>query len=87
MQPVPIPGNDALLQRCLSQPAHSDLMRITRLGRCVTIGFNSGEIGDDATCWADNLNEFFDLIESGECDRVIFDLTGVRAVLGSACWN
>lgn len=53
---------------------------MTRHGRHVTIGFNGQAIGEEANFLADDREDLLNLIESAECDCVIFDVTGVKIV-------
>jgi hypothetical protein len=81
--PVSIPGDDAPERYLASRLDHSDILKITRDGRRVTIGFNGKQIGGDSRCLADLRDGLFNLIESGDFDCVVFDLTSVQIVLGS----
>ena len=58
----------------------STVLRITRSGRCVVVGFCSREFAAGSECFDGRHDEVVRLIESHECNRVIFDLTGVAAV-------
>lgn len=81
-KPVPIPQNDTIWWYPAPQEDGRDLLRILHRDRRLTIEFNGQMIGEDATCLTDMRADLFDLIESGEFDCVIFDLTGVNVVLG-----
>ncbi len=79
--PAPISGDDVRWPHPPSRADHSNFLRIIRHDRRVTIGFNGREIDEDSMCLVTHRDELVDLIESGDFDCVIFDLTGVKIVL------
>jgi anti-sigma B factor antagonist len=68
-------GDSGVLQ---TQPADPNLLRITRDGASITIGFNRLDVPDEV-CIAGYRQQVFDLLDQNpDCKLLTFDVTGIH---------